>query len=115
MTARRLFDLQEFLGTFFHEDWMLDDTTTLDVARRFRSATASRPSFRARVVAEIRELLDRPLSEGELHRYLLDEYSVVYDPWDDNLTTRAWLTSIAREIEGDAADPLIPSPEGPAP
>jgi hypothetical protein len=107
MNWKRLFDLQEFLGSYFHEDWMLDDASTLHVAQRFRAETEGQPDFRLRVVAEIRELLDRPLSEEELHSYLLDEYDIVYDPWDDHLTTRAWLTSIARAIDGD---PSVPDP-----
>lgn len=101
----RLFSLQEFLLTYFHEDWMLDDPTTESVAERFVRATNSGADrdFRETVIAEIRDLLRRPLSEDDLHSYLLDEYSTCYDPWMDERTTREWLEAVLTILT--AADP----------
>lgn len=97
MSDARLFALQEFCLTYLHQDWRLDDPTTADVARRFRRETE--PEFKAKLVADIRDLLSRPLPEGQLHEYLLDEYSISYDPWQDDITTRAWLESLLTEID----------------
>lgn len=97
MSRARLFALQEFMLTYFHQDWKLDDPTTADVARRFRRE--SEADFKAKVIADIRELLNRPLSEEELHEYLLTEYTVAYDPWRDEMTTREWLEGLLREVE----------------
>lgn len=99
MNDARLFALQEFMLTYLHQDWMHDDATTLDVARRFRRE--SEPSFRAAVVDDIRGLLRRDLPEDALHEHLPHKYSVAYDPWRDEITTREWLTQLLREIQGD--------------
>jgi contact-dependent growth inhibition (CDI) system CdiI-like immunity protein len=96
VSSARLYALQEFMVTYFHQDWMYDDATTADVAHRF--GREAEPEFRAKVMADIRDLLNRPLSEEELHGYLLKEYSVAYDPWRDEISTREWLEGLLQQI-----------------
>ena len=90
--SARYYAIQEFFGGYLHEDWDLEGSTTIDVARRFHREAD--PKDVAAVLAELDLLVREPLSEEELHSRMLTDYSLYYDPWKDELTMREWLTQV---------------------
>lgn len=88
----RYYALQDFFATYFHQDWDLDDPTTLDVVRRY--CRESNSEAVGRVVDDIRDLFGQKLDENELHSLVLREYSISYDPWGDELRMREWLHQV---------------------
>jgi hypothetical protein len=61
-----------------------------------------------RVVEGIADLLQRPISDGELGDYLFKKLGCYYLPSADGLTNRAWLKAVAaqllRSVEGRSPD-----------
>jgi hypothetical protein len=62
--------LAQFLGGYFHQDFMLDHESWQGVVAQFR-ADAS-PAELARVQAELDQLINRQLGEDQLSEALLD-------------------------------------------
>lgn len=113
---RRYFAVQELFLGYFHPDWQLDADSRLEVVTHF--LRAEDPSLIDQVVDELRELLQEPVSDDELHRSVDEDYSLYYDPSHENITMRAWLTGLLQELEGgrrNAAQsaPLAATPADP--
>ena len=88
--------LVQFFSGYFHEDWDLDaDTPEAVVAMYVDAAPAStQPLAKA-----IRRLLATPSTDKELSDHLFTDLGCYYDPEADGLTTRAWLLSVAQQLE----------------
>jgi|SRR5450432_3123118 CdiI immunity protein len=94
---RRYFAVQELFLGYFHPDWQLDADARLDVVTHFlRAADAI---LIDQVIDELRELVQEPVSDDELHQAIDEDYSLYYDPSYDNLTMRAWLAGLLQELE----------------
>jgi hypothetical protein len=94
---RRYDALQEFFLAYFHPDWQLDADSGSEVVEDF--VRTSDPKFVDRVKVDLRELVVEPISDAEMHDTIIREYSLFYDPTRDNLTMRAWLESLLRELQ----------------
>ena len=96
----RFSDFQDFVLSYFHQDWRLDDADAMAVVADFVRTT--NPPRRAAVVQDIDRLLALPLDEKALHDLVLRDYDLSYDPHDDGITMREWLTRTRDEIgKGD--------------
>jgi hypothetical protein len=89
--------LQQFFLAYFHPDWQMDHRDRSGVVDEFRRTAPS--DERARVAGELTQLLAEPLSERDLHRKVLDEYSLFYDPSLDDTTMREWLAGLLNELQ----------------
>jgi hypothetical protein len=47
---------------------------------------------------DLTNLLAQPLAEEDLHRLMLDEYSLFYDPWKDEISMREWLEGLLHDV-----------------
>lgn len=96
--TRRYAALQEFFLGYFHPDWRLDHDSRVAVVQEFkRTAAKDAPT---QVAADLTELLAEPLSEEDLHAKVINDYSLFYDPWSDELSMREWLEGLLKEVEG---------------
>ena len=95
--TRRYDALQDFFLGYFHPDWRLDDSSRGAVVKEFRN-TADRDTV-TRLATDLRELLAEPLGEEDLHEMILNEYSLFYDPWRDEISMREWLEGLLKEVE----------------
>jgi hypothetical protein len=94
-------DLRQFLISYFHPDWDLDDETAAHVVDRFRAVEA--PDRVIRVRREIERLLRDEPDDERLRSLLLDRYWMAYAAKSDELTTRAWLSAVADQLRRDEA------------
>lgn len=103
--------LQQFFLAYFHPDWQMDHRDRSGVVVEYRRTATS--DERARVAAELTQLLAEPLSETDLHRKVLDEYSLFYDPSLDDTTMREWLAGLLNELQesGNATSAAAPTVE----
>jgi hypothetical protein len=76
-------DLRQFVVSYFHPDWDLDDETATDVVDRFRAVEA--PDRVIRVRREIERLLRDEPDDGRLRSLLLDPYWIAYAAKSDEL------------------------------
>ena len=51
-------------------------------------------AMRRAVVGEINQLLAEEPNESELHAHVLRDYDLSYDPYDDEITKREWLSRV---------------------
>ena len=94
---RRLYELQDLFLAYYHGDWGSDIDWPDGVAREV--VRTSGPDEIRPVVADLRELLDRPMTDGELHELILVEYDLNYDPWRDGIPMRTWLQGLLDQLE----------------
>ena len=97
--TRRLYALQDMFLGYFHPDWTMNDASSLEVIKRFRRET--NPQLIRAVIGELDELLNAPLSEEDLHNHVVNDYSLFYDPWKDELTMREWLIRVKEALLGN--------------
>jgi hypothetical protein len=96
---RRYHGLQDFFLGYFHPDWQLDAATRGEVVDAFLASAD--PDLVKLVISDLSDLLAEPLTEEELHGLILDEYSLFYDPWRENVSMRGWLEGLEHEIKRD--------------
>ena len=90
--------LQDFMASYFHEDWSLDDASPREVLRRYfcdQDSTAKLSS----VLRALRELINGDDDDETLSDRLFDEFGCYYYPPGVGLSTRVWLQSVADEFE----------------
>ena len=86
--VKRFYALQDLFLSYFHPDWMLDDSTTDLVLERFK---ADAPSEVPEVVDELDQLLAIPVTDQVLQAHVMGRYSLNYNPEHDGMTMRQWL------------------------
>jgi hypothetical protein len=90
--------LQDFIASYFHQDWALDDASPRDVVQRFfrdhDSIEELSPVFRA-----LRELIGGPDDDEVLSSRLFKEFGSYYNPRNLGLSTRVWLQTLADDFE----------------
>lgn len=84
-------NLDEFFGTYFHQDWREDSATALGIVERY---LAEWPPEEIREAAqELHRLLAQPLSETELADQMKGLGSF-YNPQADGLRYGDWLRKV---------------------
>lgn len=96
MTDRKLNNLVQFFGAYFHQDWPLDDPTPEAVIERFLKKTPAEEV--QKVVGELDELLALSLTEDELRRMLFEELLCYYLPTETSV--RNWLARLRASLVG---------------
>jgi hypothetical protein len=89
-------ELRNFFLTRFHEDWQLDAGSRAGVVDDFVST--ENLVFVAGVVTDLRSLLAEEIPEDELHRSILREYGLSFDPWKHEISMDEWLRGLLREL-----------------
>ena len=93
MTASDLPNLTQFLGGWFHQDWIDEGyETPADVVRMY--AAEETPKAVRATIAEIEKLLARRLPPAQMQRLLGDDLGCAYDPTTDGKSFRAWLREV---------------------
>ena len=92
--AERMEGIEQLVGAYFHQDWVMDGGKVSDTVRAFLSEP------RRLVVAtvdEIDTLLDEPMPEGALEAQL-DEWGCQYYAGDTDDDYRRWLAEIRDDL-----------------
>jgi hypothetical protein len=91
--------LDHLMGAYFHQDWDLDGGTVNDTVNAFAVDSPARVES---TVADIDEVLDRPLPEGGL-RSLLESMGCAYYAGETDQDYRTWLLDIRESLSGRAS------------
>jgi hypothetical protein len=83
--------LLQFFGAYFNQDWSMDDPTPEAVVGRFLRENSLTDVNK--VAAELRQLLESPLSDEELKNVVCDKFLCYYVP-PSEISMRNWLTKI---------------------
>jgi hypothetical protein len=98
---QRFYELGQFLGAYFHQDWMhvrvrpdwtVDNADAESVVRFFINGNA--PERLKKIAEEIEELLALGMSEDELQKLLYTELGIYYMPTADGISYSNWLRSV---------------------
>ena len=92
-------ELFQFLGCYFHQDWMCESSEPDGMIRLFVSDSV--PSTIDAVKKEILTLLVAGFSEEKLRGFLMDEMPCNYCYWLDWESGTAWLNHIVEILSGN--------------
>lgn len=84
-------NLDEFLGAYFHQDWMEDEPTADGIVDKYLSEWPKDEALLA--LRELDELLSKDDDEITL-RGLLDDIGCYYEPAGDSMTCANWLRCV---------------------
>lgn len=86
-------NLTQFLGGWFHQDWLDEGyENPEDVVRAYAKDESSK-AVRG-TMAEIEKLLAHKLPPTQMRRLLGDDLGCAYDPTVEDKTYRAWLREV---------------------
>ncbi|POA27311.1 MULTISPECIES: contact-dependent growth inhibition system immunity protein [unclassified Pseudomonas] len=94
---RKLSQLHDFFGAYFHQDWTLEYEAPEQVIDAFLAD--SDPEDLMLVRQELNALLNQKKDELELREYLLKELSCYYCYWNAWESGELWLRYIASRIK----------------
>ena len=100
MTTPHYSALDDFIGSYFHQDWRLDHTSRAEVASLL---VRTRPELARSVTQDLQALLAENRTDEQLRDILLAQYHLYYDPWGDEISMREWLSGLFKEI-GEALE-----------
>ena len=96
VTTPRYPALDDFIGSYFHQDWRLDHASRADVVSLL---VRTRPELAHSVTQDLQALLAEERTDEQLRDLLLWQYYLSYDPWRDEISMHEWLTGLLKEIE----------------
>lgn len=89
--------LRQLFSCYLHQDWLHEFGT---YTAAITAMMASEPkAFRAKAAEDLRALLSANLTDKELKAVMFDEICCYFDPEPDQVSTRAWLGDILRQLE----------------
>lgn len=94
--------LFQFLGAYFHEDWMCEFDSANEVVESF--VADSHELTMQQVLKEIEILLGANLTENNLRDFLLKEMSCSYCYWNEWASGEIWLRHIEKKLNDSLAD-----------
>lgn len=95
MDAGRYPSFADLYGSYFHEDWRLDDASADEVVKRY--LRVAQPEEVDRLADELTGLLAEHRSE-EVLRATLGPFTH-YDPAEDGLTVEVWTQHVLKLVE----------------
>lgn len=98
--------LFQFLGCYFHQDWMCDSSDPDDIIRTYIADSA--PQNIKTLKEEISTLLAISLDEEKLRELIIDKMPCNYCYWLDWESGKIWLTHILDIMNNDDALPDHP-------
>ena len=102
MTNDDLSELYQFLGAYFHQDWMCEFDLADEVVNSF--VEDSDKLTMQQVLKEIEILLGSNLTENNLRDFLLKEMSCSYCYWNEWDSGEIWLRHIEKKLNDSLAD-----------
>lgn len=85
----------QFFGSYFHQDWRLDDPTPEVVVQRF---TRTHPAEEVRkVIVDLDQLLAINITETALRKMLVDDLLCYYMP-PEAAPVRGWLQQVRAQL-----------------
>lgn len=97
MTNEEFPQLFQFLGAYFHEDWMSEFDVSDDVVKSF--ITDSEASVILDVIKEAEAVLALDLTEKEIRDFLLKEMGCSYCYWHEWQDGCTWLKHILVSLQ----------------
>jgi hypothetical protein len=97
--------LFQFLGAYFHEDWMCEFDLANEVVESF--VADSDELTMQQVLKEIEILLGSNLTENNLRDFLLKEMGCSYCYWNEWASGKIWLRHIEKKLNDSLADPTF--------
>jgi cytochrome c-type biogenesis protein CcmH/NrfF len=94
---RRYDALQRFFLCYVYPDAHLDADSQLRVASDLLGTGDE--ILLDQVINDLRELIQEPASDQQLHETIYEEYSQFYDPSHNNITMRIWLVGLLEELQ----------------
>ena len=89
--------LRYLAGAYFHQDYDLDAPTPAGIIANF--ADTEPPGAIRELAAEIRSILDSGMTEHQIAELWLTTLQASYEPAEDGLTHRAWLSIVLAALE----------------
>jgi len=99
-------ELEQFLGGYFHQDWMLESARAEEVVDRYLADESSERVRRA--AGQLADLLATADSEEALQAVVLGELGCSYSPSE---TMREWLESVRARLESALGGPERTAPQ----
>ena len=103
MNDKRFYELGQFLGGYFHQDWgVVHDWKEQEpnFEALVRSYTASDNARNVgEVVRQLKQFLALPLTDGQLKKIVSQEFYVDYNPVGRGSTLRQWLERILEILQ----------------
>jgi hypothetical protein len=93
--ADRYFRLKQFLGSYFHQDWVLEAQNADEVLHRY--AKQESEDMRLAIVSEIAELLQ---ANDQVLRDTIQDSGFCYDPSVEGMSVRQWLGKTLEVLRG---------------
>lgn len=94
--------LFQFLGCYFHQDWMCDSSDPDGIIRTYIADSA--PQNIKIIKEEISTLLAMNLDEATLREFIMEKMPCNYCYWLDWESAEAWLSHILEMLSSDNAD-----------
>ena len=91
--------LFQFLGCYFHQDWMCDSSDPDGIIRTYMADSA--PQNIKAIKEEISTLLAMNLDEENLREFIMDKMPCNYCYWLDWESGTAWLNHIVEILSGN--------------
>jgi L-rhamnose isomerase len=95
----RDYELSQFFGCYFNQDFVLDAPTPDGIIDIWKDAAT--PSERSRLADLIDEFIARPMSEEALEKSLFKDLGCYYNPSADRLTARQWLRHVSNRVRSE--------------
>ncbi|WP_085577625.1 MULTISPECIES: contact-dependent growth inhibition system immunity protein [unclassified Pseudomonas] len=93
---RRLPELHDFFGAYFHQDWLEEHDTAEKVIDAF--IADSNNETIALVIGDLQSLLEWDNDEKSLRNYLLRELSCYYCYWNEWESGKDWLNHLEKKL-----------------
>ena len=92
-----LYDLYQFFGGYFHQDWVCEHPDYISVVNNFIKDASSEDI--KDVIRDFKILLEMQLSEEELRHIAFYELGCYFDPEPSGITYRQWFTELKTILE----------------
>jgi CdiI immunity protein len=89
--------LKHLAQAYFHQDYDLEAQTPLGVVRLFREGEPE--DAISELKAEIRTILNSPMTDQEIYDLWVRQYGASYDPTSDGEGYRSWFTKVLSELD----------------
>ncbi|MBL9170723.1 MAG: hypothetical protein JNN07_23525 [Verrucomicrobiales bacterium] len=94
--------LEQFLGSYFHQDWPLEAETTSEIIEAYRRKAS--PRSLSDLTQELAELRAEKLNETQL-RKRMEALGACLDPSAEGLSYSQWLANLESTLQSPTSKP----------